>query len=83
MPPLETGSTSVILIAKDTVIMNRGRDLRDHLLTIHSFCVIIQEEEVSVILASCTGKDRDSKRRKKPDPKVRVAETEEESLCKD
>ena len=36
-----------------------------------------------VKLASCTGKDRDSKRRKKPDPKVRVAETEEESLCKD
>ena len=83
MPPLETGSTSVILIAKDTVIMNRGRDLRDHLLTIHSFCVIIQEEEVSVILASCTGKDRDRKRRKSLMSEERVSETEEVNQCED
>ena len=34
-----------------------------------------------VKLASCTGKYRDSERRKWP--KVRVAETEEESLCED
>ena len=54
----------------ETVIVTRDREQRPF-VNFAQLCIIIQEEEeerkrLGVILASFKGKDRDSKRRKKP-----------------
>ena len=67
--------------------MNRDRE-QGLFVDFAQLCMRIQEEEegrkrFGVILASCAGKDRHSKRRKTPTPKVRVAETSAENQFED